>query len=97
MEYVDDRTKDQKNTHIILIAGTDTFMSGWGSAEGGTSIAVWACRPEDESEVYAWVSGRSDMSRVRIVSDPYRPTGTGHCHVYAVGSNHSSLREKVSS
>ena len=35
MELNDDRTEAQKRTHTCLIAGTDSFLSGWGKAEGG--------------------------------------------------------------
>jgi hypothetical protein len=28
----DDRTPEQKQTHRVLVLGTDSFMSGWGQA-----------------------------------------------------------------
>ncbi len=55
----DDRTPEQKATHPILVIGTDSFMSGWGGASGGSSFAAWACRPEDESKVLRYVESRS--------------------------------------
>jgi hypothetical protein len=88
----DDRTPEQKATHTWLVIGTDSFLSGWGKAQDGVSIAAWACRPSDRSKVLAWVESRSDMKRVREVSGDYRPKGSGHCHIYVVDSEHSSLK-----
>jgi formate-dependent nitrite reductase cytochrome c552 subunit len=90
----DDRTEAEKRTHTWLIVGTDTFLSGWGKASEGKSYAVWACRPEDRARVLSWVEGRSDMTRVREVSEyeeKYRPRGCADCHVYVVGKSHPSL------
>ena len=77
----DDRTPEQKLTHTVVIGGTDRFMSGWGAAQGGTSVAGWACRPEDAKTVWEWVESRQDMKRVRYL--PARPKGA-HVHVYVV-------------
>jgi len=83
MKLVDDRTKEQKKTHNIIVMGTDTFMSGWGGAKGGNSYAGWACTDEDYNACLGWVHGRSDMKRVRVVGGDYRPpSGAGHCHIY---------------
>lgn len=87
----DDRTPEQHESHPILIVGTDSFMSGWGKAEGGASYAAWACTPEDERSVLDWVERRSEMKRVRIVVGDYRPRGVGHCHIYFVSPTHPSL------
>ena len=81
----DDRTPEQQRTHNWLVVGTDPGMSGWGRASGGTSIAAWACKPEDRNDCLCWVERRGDMKRVREVSEydkPYKPRGAGHCHVY---------------
>jgi len=71
-------------------------MSGWGKAEGGKSYAVWACKMDDRSKVFDWVTNRSDMKKVREVyspeSSPYQPRGIGHCQMYAVTDEHPSLR-----
>lgn len=91
MVIQDDRTAEQRNTHTWLIAGTDSFMSGWGHARNGTSIAVWACEPQHRSKVLQWVENRGDMKRVREVGSNYRPHGHGHCHIYVVGPDHPSL------
>ena len=93
MEYVDDRTDEQRETHPILVIMTDRFMSGWGRAEGGASYAAWACRPEDESAVTRWVESRSDALRVRVTCDPYRPNANhcAHCHIYVVEPGHRAV------
>lgn len=91
MEIQDDRTDAEKQTHTTLIAGTDSCMSGWGSAEGGKSIAVWACEEGELSRVLSWVDARSEMKRVRRVYDPYKPKGNGHCHIYVVRHGHPAL------
>ena len=92
MEFRDDRTREQKQTHGWIVVGTDSFMSGWGKASGGASYAGWACRWEDVNKVERWVESRSEMKRVRIVGSDYRPRGNGHCHIYVVGPEHPALR-----
>jgi hypothetical protein len=92
----DDRTEEQKKTNPVLIIGTDSFLSGWGGAKDGVSIAVWACRPEHREKVLGWVQSRSDMVRVRESLDDgaklrYRPKGKGHCHIYIVDENHRAI------
>jgi hypothetical protein len=96
MKMVDDRTKEQKQTHNWLIIGTDKCLSGWGEAKGGKSYAVWACRPADRQKVFNWVESRSDMLRVRETVESkyagrYRPKGKGHCHIYVVDEKHPAL------
>lgn len=78
----DDRTPEQKLTHTWAVIGTDTFMSGWGGAEGGMSYAGWACPFKRLSEVETTVRNRSDMQRVRVVKlDDYHPRAA-HTHIY---------------
>jgi len=92
MIFVDDRTKEQKATHRLIIMATDRFMSGWGRAAGGPSYAGWACRYEDSRAVERWVRSRPEMMRIRDVGSNYRPpAGPGHCHVYVVGNGHPAL------
>ena len=91
MIHVDDRTEEQKATHLCIVAATDAFMSGWGSAKGGASYVGWACKPEHESDVLHWVHSRREMKRVRQVSSSWRPRGDGHTHIYVVGDNHPAL------
>ena len=89
----DDRTEYEFRTHTCFIKGRDTFLSGWGGAEGGTSYAVWCCRPEHLDTVLAWVKGRSDMVGVTTAFDPdsYQLNRGDRLHIYVVGSGHPSL------
>jgi len=91
MQIEDDRTDEQRKTHTILVGGTDRCLSGWGKAEGGKSYAFWACLPEHEKAVTEWVERRSDLARVRVVGNDYKPKGPGHCHVYHVRPGHPAL------
>jgi hypothetical protein len=94
MIFTDDRTGGQVLTHTKIVVALDTFMSGWGKAEGGHSYAGWACRDEDVDKVKAWVSGRSEMRHVRVVGRTWRPSGPrDHYHVYVVDRpTHAALR-----
>ena len=91
MKYVDDRTKEQKTTHQVIVAATDSALSGWGEAEGGVSYCGWACLPEDVPEMEKWVRARPEMKRVRIVGSNWRPTGHGHCHIYVATEKHRAF------
>ena len=87
MTQIDDRTPEQRKTHTVLVVMTDRFLSGWGGAAGGSSVAAWACSTSQETlDAERWVSSRSDASRVRTVYDSprrYRPRrGCAHFHVY---------------
>lgn len=91
MNYQDDRTPEQRTTHTWAVAGTDRFLSGWGRARGGASVAAWACRREDLDRVESWVAHRGDMRRVRVVKlADWRPRAA-HVHVYAVEAGHPAL------
>lgn len=86
----DERTPEEMKTHTYLIAGTDGFMSGWGEANDGISVAAWACKPEHSTRVFNWVHDRSDMKRIREVLDPYNPK-CAHLHIYVVNEGHPAL------
>lgn len=89
----DDRTPEQKQTHTVLVKGRDSFLSGWGMAETGYSVAAWACKPDDMFKVDRWVRDRGDMQYVAIVDDTYKPPrSTAHYHIYVVKENHPALR-----
>ena len=78
----DDRTDAQKGTHRFAWVGTDSFMSGWGAAAGGSSYAGWACTDAEMNACESWVRGRGEMKRVRLVAlDGYRPDAA-HTHIY---------------
>ncbi len=96
----DDREWNEKDLYPNLIVGTDTFMSGWGGARGGLSVAAWACKDADVPKVFAWVKGRSDMRRVGLHRDSggwgkgenyYPPKSTAHFHIYKVLEGHPAL------
>lgn len=92
MTRKDDRTTEERSTHTIAVAMTDSFMSGWGGARGGSSVAAWAFDPRttSESDLLAWVERRGDSRRVRVVSlAGYRPR-CAHLHIYAVHPGHPS-------
>lgn len=88
----DRRTPEQMETHRFLVVMTDRFLSGWGMAKGGTSVAAWACKTKEE-----WLAqekvirARSDAKRVRTVYESprdarrYRPRNAAHFSVYVVG------------
>jgi len=94
MKVNDDRTPEQRETHRCLVIGTDSFLSGWGGAEGGVSYAAWACRSEDMRDVLTWVERRGDMKRVRVTYGSWKPSARGHAHIYVVGPNHPSVARK---
>lgn len=86
----DDRTPEQRVSHRYGVAMTDAFMSGWGGAEGGTSVAIWACPVEWLDHVERCVRRRSEARRVRVVDlNRYRPrSNVAHAHVYVVEAGH---------
>ena len=90
---VDDRTTEQKLTHVYGIVGRDSFLSGWGQAKDGYSRAAWACSPDaDIRKLEAWVRNRGDMQYVnKINANTYRPpSGTTHYHIYVCEKDHPS-------
>ncbi len=91
----DDRTPEQKQTHIWGIVARDRVLSGWGGAEGGTSRCAWACHPDVNTDrVENWVRSRSDMQRACLVDlRTYRPpAGTAAFHIYVCGPDHVGAR-----
>ena len=93
MERKDDRTNEQKKTHIYGVVARDNFMSGWGCADNGFSRCAWACAPDaDLCQLEKWVRNRSEMRYVSIVDlRTYRPPqGTAHFHIYVCDRNHTS-------
>ena len=51
----------------------DTFMSGWGQAEGKTNTIILPCKSWDEAEVVAAnARRRGEQVRVRIVANKPR-------------------------
>lgn len=83
----DDRTEEQKRTHIWGVVARDKFMSGWGGAKGGASRCAWAC-PADVNvdRVFNWVKSRREMVHVNIVDlSTYRaPRGTASTEIIPI-------------
>jgi hypothetical protein len=88
MTTVDDRTPEERKSHKWAVVARDPFMSGWGSAAGGTSRCGWACTPELLDTVEKRVRDRGDLRYVNVVNlDTYRPPrGTAHFHIYVANS-----------
>ncbi len=86
----DDRDAMQRETHCVGVVMNDRYLSHWGKAENGTSVAVWACTPTDAGAVERAVRGRSDARHVRVVDlrTWRRPKGAAHVHIYVVGPGH---------
>lgn len=79
----DRRTPLEKKTHKYLAVATDTFLSGWGKARHGYSYAAWAYDSlEGAQKQVAHLKRRPEMKRVRLVTDYWRPRGTGHLSIY---------------
>lgn len=91
--FLDDRTEAEHETHRWIVKGRDSFMSGWGQAASGYSVAAWACRYEDIDAVLAWVKSRKEMQYVAVKrADKYRPpASTAHYHIYVVRDDHRAL------
>ena len=90
MITVDDRTPEQKQSHTWIVKGRDKCLSGWGGAEGGSSYAGWACKPDDVDQVEQWVRSRGDIQRVFVCTPGYHLSGgkNDHYHIYVVNENH---------
>lgn len=95
--FVDDRTDGQRAATVIIIAATDSFMSGWGKAPG-KSYCGWACDTwEKAKSIQDWLENRGEMKRVRQVLSGWKPAmkNGDHCHVYWVGDSHPALSKKA--
>jgi hypothetical protein len=92
----DDRTPEQRESHLLMVVGRDAFMSGWGDARGGYSRAAWAFDPREVNpdRVENWVRSRKEMKYVSLVdARTYRaPRGTKHFHIYVIGPEHPAAR-----
>lgn len=88
----DDRTPEQKTSHVLAVVARDKFMSGWGGARGGASRVAWALNPAavNPDRVERWVRSRREMQYVSIVDlRTYRaPRGTARLHIYVVNPGH---------
>lgn len=92
MIFQDDRTAAERAELTELVGGRDSFMSGWGKADGGSSFAFWACAPVHLEQVETWVDGRDDITRCDLAEllagDRHEHE---HCHIYAVRADHHCI------
>lgn len=92
----DNRSDEQKKTHILAVVATDKGMSGWGGARGGLSKCAWAFDPAEvnSDRVENWVRARSDMSWVALVDlRTYRASRrAAHFHIYVCGPDHVAAK-----
>ena len=64
----DDRTQAEKHETIGFVVATDSFMSGWGGAEGGKSFVARPIRSSEELDMVTEAfEGRAEFKRVRFV------------------------------
>jgi hypothetical protein len=57
----------------FFVVAVDRFMSGWGLASGKRNVIVFKCETYAEAErIELRLRARSEMSRVRVNSTPYR-------------------------
>ena len=64
----DDRTQAEKHETIGFVVATDSFMSGWGGAEGGKSFVARPVRSDEELKMVTEAfEGRTEFKRVRFV------------------------------
>jgi hypothetical protein len=91
---INDERKD-KSIKFAVVA-EDIFLSGWGKCKGGKSLAAWVVDSSlNIDRVFDWVQNRSDMEKVRIVSniDNYTPADTVvHLSIYEAGDNHPAFK-----
>jgi hypothetical protein len=78
----DSRTPEEKKNTIGYVVGTDKFLSGWGSARGGSSFfAVSITNHEHLDSVMKKMNNHSDFKNVRFNLRSWRPKGEGHTHI----------------
>tara|TARA_R110000751_G_C13720709_1_gene475428 strand:+ start:380 stop:706 length:327 start_codon:yes stop_codon:yes gene_type:complete len=102
-DRIESTTSRERASAKYLIGGRDTFLSGWGEAEGGYSDAFWACTKEQRESVTEWVQSRSDIRDVKeiVLQDAVARGGTlprvlfpqaAHVHIYFVRPDHPALK-----
>ena len=61
----DDRTEQEKETHIYFVQAYDKFLSGWGNAKEGKSYFTWACSDKEDWDVaHENMKARTEMRYV---------------------------------
>ena len=69
----DRRTAKEVEQTIGYVVATDRFMSGWGHAPGRSLFAVPFRNHTEAAIVEQNMRRRSEMIRVRVVGEDYRP------------------------
>jgi len=83
MQYTDDRTDEQRETHTVYVGGRN--ING-----GESSYVFWACRPEHIDAVEHWIRKHcGDI--VGIYRPRYNLPFPGQCHTYVVTEDHPAL------
>lgn len=81
---VDDRTEEQRQQTWGFVVATDSFMSGWGRADGGRSLYAVAVPDETRADDVEWrMDHRDEFKRVRVCLPDWRPRlyDSDHLHI----------------
>lgn len=89
---IDDRTEEQKKTHIFFVICADETLGrcGFENRKDGirrSSYKVWCCETNLAQErKFVEVCKLENMKRVRMSYGEYNPNPfyCGHCHFYVV-------------
>lgn len=102
-EVKDQRKEELIDSHTVGVYGYDKFMSGWGDARGGWSIAIWYCKPMDANKVEEWVESRSEMvwvgqemgsvviDKAILACQTQKQNKVAHISLYSVDEGHPAL------
>ena len=90
MTTIDDRRKDTSRPWAWVLM-TDSFMSGWGHAQGRSLFALAVNTGEEADLVLTAASNRSEMKRPRLVLT-LKADGTPKMRLYE--GDHLSLRDR---
>ena len=87
-------TRKMASEYPYMVSAYDKFMSGWGMAKGGKSVAVWCCySPQDQEKIVKWLRNRSEMRYIKTrFATKWRPKNAAHVSYYAVDSDHPALK-----
>ena len=70
---------------------TDSFMSGWGRAEGLRNVLIFVCSTREEADhVAGYAEARSDMSDVRIHARKPKMRDRGFLYQVKTNDSYSS-------
>lgn len=66
---IEDRRKDKTTRPAGYMVATDSFLSGWGGANGGRSLYAVACHSWQDADAVAQnMKDRTDMKRPRWIT-----------------------------